>query len=534
MVVTFTSSSHPLRSWVIDSNPSSTKSSTLVQPDIKKLQSLNTAISLRADYSKADKSVLPDHFDPHNNIWKNLLFEPSDQGVCGSCWAFASSMCLSDRFNVIKGLKWLKSPLSPTVQILCNDFLEIFLNNDDPEISNIFQYQHVTLQKQACFGNSLIVSFLYLKLLGAPTIECFPYNTNIYNLILNNDYIGLHKSIDAIGQFGLGKNKIDNFQDLSDRTQSLTCDLYNHYSFTYPFKFCLDSFRHNGTFYYGTPSENFKSLFNYTIRDGHLDSTNIQYDIFKFGPVASSFVVYDDFYSFNPSIPEAVYIHDDRDTRVIGGHAVEIVGWGTTTKGIPFWWIKNSWGTRFGKNGYFRFLRGSDHCSIETNVISCIPNFFFDFKHPLYVQQFYSKILTDTFFSVNPDSSLPLIKLLSQKVMKLSTFNYFVITEEMYDDAFEKYGIFTNDIINTLGYMNSSFPIGSGYDSINIRYMPGLSYNKNQNQDSYEFLFSPSFFAGFHTQQRYNPSFLSYLFVTLFFFLLTIILVSLFFRFKKK
>ena len=220
--------------------------------------------------------------------------------------------------------------------------------------------------------------------------------------------------------------------------------------------------------------------------------------------MASSFVVYDDFYSFDPNSFEAVYIHNDKDTRVIGGHSVEIVGWGITTTKIPFWWIKNSWGKTFGKHGYFRFLRGSDHCSIESNVISCIPNFFMDFFDPQVVAQFYSKIIENTVFSINSDSSLPLIKSLSKKVLDSFSFNSYIINNEMYDDAFDKYGIFTNDVITSLGYLNASFPIKeSGYSSINIRYMPGLLYKHNKSSDSsYDFLFSPSFFAGFPTEKK--------------------------------
>lgn len=40
------------------------------------------------------------------------------------------------------------------------------------------------------------------------------------------------------------------------------------------------------------------------------------------------------------------------------GHAVEIVDYGTTDTGIDFYVVKNSWGTNWGENGYFRIKRG--------------------------------------------------------------------------------------------------------------------------------------------------------------------------------
>ncbi|KAJ5069875.1 cathepsin l1 [Anaeramoeba ignava] len=45
-------------------------------------------------------------------------------------------------------------------------------------------------------------------------------------------------------------------------------------------------------------------------------------------------------------------------------HAVTIVGYGTDGT-TPFWRVKNSWGTGWGENGFFRFARGSNICGIE-------------------------------------------------------------------------------------------------------------------------------------------------------------------------
>lgn len=64
----------------------------------------------------------------------------------------------------------------------------------------------------------------------------------------------------------------------------------------------------------------------------------------------------------------------------MGGHAVVIVGWGNETsadgKQIPYWIVRNSWGPEWGDGGYFKFLRGSNHCEIEENVIVGVPSLF--------------------------------------------------------------------------------------------------------------------------------------------------------------
>ena len=51
-----------------------------------------------------------------------------------------------------------------------------------------------------------------------------------------------------------------------------------------------------------------------------------------------------------------VFCSDPND-RIVGGHAVEIVDYGTS-EGTDFWVVKNSWGTGWGEDGYFRIRRG--------------------------------------------------------------------------------------------------------------------------------------------------------------------------------
>jgi C1A family cysteine protease len=67
------------------------------------------------------------------------------------------------------------------------------------------------------------------------------------------------------------------------------------------------------------------------------------------GPLAACFIVYNDFFNYTGGI----YSHVSGDCA--GGHCVTVVGYDDNQ---GFWKCKNSWGTGFGENGYFRIAYG--------------------------------------------------------------------------------------------------------------------------------------------------------------------------------
>jgi C1A family cysteine protease len=68
-------------------------------------------------------------------------------------------------------------------------------------------------------------------------------------------------------------------------------------------------------------------------------------------PIVCAMDVYESFYSYDSGIYEHLAVDELK-----GLHAVVVLGWDDTTS-PPCWICKNSWGTGWGENGYFRIKR---------------------------------------------------------------------------------------------------------------------------------------------------------------------------------
>ncbi|XP_074287675.1 cathepsin B-like protease 2 [Silene latifolia] len=97
------------------------------------------------------------------------------------------------------------------------------------------------------------------------------------------------------------------------------------------------------------------------------DPNDIMAEVYQNGPVEVDFEVYEDFAHYK----SGVYKHITGD--YLGGHAVKLIGWGTSANGEDYWLLANQWNRSWGDDGYFLIKRGTNECGIEDGVVAGLP-----------------------------------------------------------------------------------------------------------------------------------------------------------------
>ncbi len=290
-------------------------------------------------------------------VWKEFLSPIKNQGRCGSCYSFATTSMLADRFNILSKSQGetigYTVNLSAAKMILCNfenrDHIHYNTEtNENARRESIIEENILGLNNAGCTGSTLYDAFRYLFLFGVPTEDCVPYDSP-----LGTDY-----KFDSISNY-TKKGKLPLCLDVSGQYGDMCHD--NE----------IDKFT---GFQHGTPSRVFRCIEFYRVNNSETDIIN---EILTYGPVATGFKIYPDFYEFDAK--NGIYSWNGKGS-VISGHAVCILGFGTEN-GVKYWTIRNSWGENYGRNGYFRIVRGNNMCDIEKNVMGAIPDFFYPISY---------------------------------------------------------------------------------------------------------------------------------------------------------
>uniref|UniRef100_A0A8C5K6Z8 Pro-cathepsin H n=1 Tax=Jaculus jaculus TaxID=51337 RepID=A0A8C5K6Z8_JACJA len=88
-----------------------------------------------------------------------------------------------------------------------------------------------------------------------------------------------------------------------------------------------------------------------------------------YNPVSFAFEVTEDFMMYKSGVYSSTSCHKTPDKV---NHAVLAVGYGEQD-GIPYWIVKNSWGTHWGTKGYFLIERGKNMCGLAACASYPIP-----------------------------------------------------------------------------------------------------------------------------------------------------------------
>ncbi|KAJ8728192.1 hypothetical protein PYW08_016577 [Mythimna loreyi] len=92
----------------------------------------------------------------------------------------------------------------------------------------------------------------------------------------------------------------------------------------------------------------------------------IKAELFEYGPLEVTFEVYEDFVNYKGGVYK--YTTGSK----VGRHAVKLLGWGVEND-LKYWLVANSWNSDWGDKGYFKILRGENHCGIENGAMGGTP-----------------------------------------------------------------------------------------------------------------------------------------------------------------
>jgi hypothetical protein len=273
---------------------------------------------------KMEDKVMPSTFNPVEK-WGAFISPVHNQGKCGACWAVSTSKTLNDRYAILT-VGAFTAVFSPYQMIMCQGTIFPSIPLDKKYEINLDAHT-----SGACNGNSLFTAMDFLYSVGCVSETCV--NRGLFN------------------KFGiLDISDIVNPESVP-MCQTILGDNYDR---------CMDRSR--------TPCF-YRTIVGYQVDS---DVESIKHEIYKWGPVSAGFKVYTNFIDNYDG--KSIYKGPEKDDEEVGGHAIEIMGWGTED-GTDFWWICNSWGTEWGLSGFFKMKMNIKECELENNVVGFIPDF---------------------------------------------------------------------------------------------------------------------------------------------------------------
>jgi cathepsin X len=115
-----------------------------------------------------------------------------------------------------------------------------------------------------------------------------------------------------------------------------------------------------------TQQKNF-TLYGVSQYGGCNGISRMQAEIYARGPVACGIDATNNFEEYKGGV------YSESRSHVSLNHEISVLGWGVTSSGENYWVGRNSWGTYWGEEGFFRIKMGSDNLGIETDCTWGVP-----------------------------------------------------------------------------------------------------------------------------------------------------------------
>ncbi|KAM8953056.1 tubulointerstitial nephritis antigen [Pelodytes ibericus] len=238
--------------------------------------------------------------------WPAYIHGPLDQKNCAASWAFSTASVAADRIAIHSGGRFT-SNLSPQHLISCD-----------------------TKNQNGCSGGNIDSAWWFLRKRGLVSHACYPFIMD----------------------------KTDAFVSCNISTVS------DHHGRSHATTSCPNTLEDSNYIYQCSPP--------YRVPSNEME---IMKEIMENGPVQAVMTVHEDFFLYKTGIYKHTNLAKTKSGRhqMSGMHSIKIVGWGATggpNRGQKFWIVANSWGRKWGENGYFRISRGKNECGIEDLIIA--------------------------------------------------------------------------------------------------------------------------------------------------------------------
>ena len=304
---------------------------------------------------------------------KTFLSPPMDQGNCGSCWAISAVSVLGDRLAVVSGGKHHNHvPLSPTMILSCSDMLREKTILEEKKLGHDTKKEK-DKQIFGCGGAAPLDAIHYMYHHGTVSEQCWPYSW------CNLDFRCDNKA--PMPKNGNNEKSEDIFEKILPDCQKFRNNC-----------FVCDVDAKTKQVNCKKTKEITEKHFFYAKSGSARQVTGIDHikmKLFLDGPVVTTYGVFDDMVenakgmkkSENYVETDGVYIHHEKKKspykkgdakKLIGFHSVVITGWGVQkVKGygeVPYWEVRNSWGTMWNEDGYFKCAMGDPKNDINVDI----------------------------------------------------------------------------------------------------------------------------------------------------------------------